>query len=32
LKEDEKIIVESFSALQLKYTKQKGNWMAFLFN
>jgi ribosomal protein L11 methyltransferase len=32
LKEDEKIIVESFSALQLKYTKQKGNWMAFLFH
>ena len=32
LKEDEKIIVESFSALQFKYTKQKGNWMAFLFH
>jgi ribosomal protein L11 methyltransferase len=32
LKEDEKIIVESFSALQLKFNKQKGNWMAFLFH
>jgi ribosomal protein L11 methyltransferase len=32
LKEDEKIIVESFSPLRLKYTNRKGNWIAFLFN